>query len=71
MADKFARQSGAWTSGSTWDNGQVPITGDRVFANGWTIDINQDIDVQCNCNTSHDFQQYTIGIFCKFIQSRY
>ena len=45
MADKFARQSGGWTTGSIWDNGQVPVTGDRVFANGWTVDINQDIDV--------------------------
>jgi len=45
MADKFARMSGGWSSGSIWDNGQVPAVGDRVFANGWTIDINQDIDV--------------------------
>jgi hypothetical protein len=45
MADKFARQSGGWSTGSIWDNGKVPAVGDRVFANGWTIDINQDIDV--------------------------
>jgi hypothetical protein len=42
---RYAIQDGAWSSGSTWDNGVVPLNGDDVYADGRTITINQNIDV--------------------------
>jgi len=48
---RYAVQNGAWSSGSTWDNGAVPLNGDDVYADGRTITINQNIDVFRITNT--------------------
>jgi hypothetical protein len=45
MAVRFAVASSAWSSGSTWDNGAVPIAGDDVYANGNLVTINQNINI--------------------------
>jgi hypothetical protein len=45
MATRYAVANGAWSSGSTWDNGAVPLNADDVFANNRTITINQNITV--------------------------
>ena len=45
MAVRYAVANGAWGSGSTWDNGAVPLDGDDVYANGYVITINQNINV--------------------------
>jgi hypothetical protein len=45
MPVRFAVTSSAWSSGSTWDNGAVPIAGDDVYANGNLVTINQNINV--------------------------
>lgn len=52
MAFKFARQSGPYTSGSTWDNGTAPAVGDWIYSNGYTVDINQNIDVESLRNST-------------------
>jgi hypothetical protein len=45
MATKFAIASGVWSSGSTWNDGTIPLSGDTVYANGFTVTIDQNITV--------------------------
>lgn len=45
MATRFAIRSGNWSSGSTWDNGSVPLTGDTIYPNGYLVTIDTDINV--------------------------
>ena len=52
MATRFAVISGNWSSGGTWDNGSVPVSGDDVHTNGKTITIDQDINVGSLRNTT-------------------
>jgi hypothetical protein len=44
MAVRYAVTSSAWSSGSTWDNSAVPVDGDDVYANGFNVIINQNIN---------------------------
>lgn len=43
MAIKYAIANGAFESGSTWNDGTVPVQGDTIYANGHTVTINADI----------------------------
>jgi len=43
MAVRFAIASGNWSDTSIWDNGDVPLVDDIVYANGNTIGLDQDI----------------------------
>ncbi len=53
MAVRFAVSSTAWNTPSTWDNGAVPVPGDTVYPNGFTVTIDTDIDVaSLNTNVS-------------------
>jgi hypothetical protein len=45
MAVRYAVASGAWSSGSTWDNNAVPVDGDDIYANGFNVTIDQNINV--------------------------
>jgi hypothetical protein len=45
MAVRYAVTSSAWSSGSTWDNGAVPVDGDDVYANGNLVTVNQNINM--------------------------
>ena len=45
MPTRYAVQNGAWSSGSTWDNGSVPLNGDDVFANARTVTMDQNVTV--------------------------
>lgn len=45
MAVRFAVTSSAWSSGSTWDNGAVPVVGDDVYANGNLVTLDQNINI--------------------------
>jgi hypothetical protein len=42
---RYAVQNGAWSSGSTWDSGVLPLDGDDIYADGKTITINQNINI--------------------------
>ncbi len=43
MAIKYAIANGAFESGSTWNDGTLPVQGDTIYANGKTVSINADI----------------------------
>ena len=54
MATRFAVASTSWNTPSTWDNGAVPLAGDTVYPNGFTIPIDTDISVaSLNNNVSN------------------
>lgn len=45
MALIKAQASGNWSSTGTWSGGVVPSANDTVYANGFTVTINQNIDL--------------------------
>lgn len=45
MPVRFAVAAGNWNTGATWDNGSVPVAGDTVYPNGFTVTIDTDINV--------------------------
>jgi hypothetical protein len=45
MPVRFAIANGNWSATTTWDGGTLPQIGDDVYANGFTVTINQDINV--------------------------
>jgi hypothetical protein len=45
MATARAIANGNWSSTSTWNGGVLPGNGDTVYANGFNITINQNIDI--------------------------
>ena len=48
MAIRFAKQNGNWSSASTWDGGLTsPTAGDDVYPNGYTVTLDQNVNVGC------------------------
>lgn len=45
MAIRYAVQNGNWSNPVTWDGGTLPAAGDDVYADGYTITVDQDINV--------------------------
>jgi hypothetical protein len=45
MAIRYAVASGLWSATATWDGGTLPASGDDVYANGFTVSIDQSITV--------------------------
>lgn len=46
MAVRYAVNNGNWSSVGTWDGGaSLPTVGDDVYANGYSVEIDQDITV--------------------------
>jgi hypothetical protein len=45
MATRRAVANGNWSSTSTWNGGVLPGNGDTVYANGFNVTINQDINI--------------------------
>jgi len=45
MAIRWAVQNGNWSDTATWDGGTLPDVGDDVYSNGFTVTIDQDINV--------------------------
>ena len=45
MADRWAVQNGNWSSTSTWNGGTLPTAADDVYADGFTVTINQNVTV--------------------------
>jgi hypothetical protein len=60
MPTRYAVQNGAWSSGSTWDNGSVPLNGDDVFANARTVTMDQNVTVNRITNAQPNIY---VGIF--------
>jgi hypothetical protein len=45
MATRRAIANGNWSATGTWNGGVVPTAGDTVYANGFNVTINQDINI--------------------------
>jgi hypothetical protein len=45
MAVRKAQATGNWNSTATWSGGVIPSLNDTVYANGFTVTINQNIDL--------------------------
>jgi hypothetical protein len=45
MAIRKAVATGNWSAAATWDGGTIPSLEDTVYANGYTVTINQAIDL--------------------------
>jgi hypothetical protein len=43
MAIRWAVASGNWSSTATWNGGNLPAVDDDVFADGFTVTVNQDV----------------------------
>lgn len=46
MAVKKAIATGNWSATGTWDGGTLPLSGDDVYSNTFTVTIDQDITVK-------------------------
>ena len=45
MAIRYAVATGNWSSTATWDGGTLPTSADDVYANNFTVTINQNVTV--------------------------
>ena len=45
MATARAIASGNWSATSTWNGGVLPGNGDTVYANNFTVTIDQNLDI--------------------------
>jgi hypothetical protein len=45
MAIRYAVATGNWSSTATWNGGTLPTSADDVYANGFTVTINQNVTV--------------------------
>jgi hypothetical protein len=45
MADRWAVATGSWSSTATWNGGTLPTSADDVYADGFTVTIDQDVTV--------------------------
>jgi hypothetical protein len=45
MADRYAVANGNWSDTATWDGGTLPGASDDVYADGYTVTIDQDVTV--------------------------
>jgi hypothetical protein len=52
MATRFAIGNGNWSSPAIWDNGVLPTNADVIFANNFTVTLDQDITVGSLRNTA-------------------
>lgn len=45
MAERYAVATGNWSDTATWDGGTLPTSSDDVYANNFTVTIDQDVTV--------------------------
>ena len=54
MATRFAVATGNWSNTAIWDSGALPVAGDTVYPNNYTVTIDQDINIaSLNNNVSN------------------
>lgn len=46
MAVKWAVANGNWNAGATWNDGVVPVDGDEIYLNGYTINPNVNFNLR-------------------------
>ena len=51
MANRYAVANGNFSNPAIWDNGAVPLSGDSVYANGFTIVVDQNITANILSNS--------------------
>jgi hypothetical protein len=61
MAVRYAVANGNWSNTATWDGGTLPTSDDDVFANNFTVTIDQDVTVLSIRNTSNTSPAVTAG----------
>lgn len=54
MATRFAIGNGNWSNTAIWDGGALPLSNDDIFANNFTVTLDQDITVGSLRNTAGD-----------------
>jgi hypothetical protein len=52
MAIRYAVATGNWSNTATWNGGTLPTSADDVYANGFTVTINQNVTVVSLNNTA-------------------
>lgn len=50
MPDKWPLANGVWSNASNWNGGTKPVAGDIVYADGKTVDIDENVTVQTITN---------------------
>lgn len=63
MANRYAVATGNWSNPATWDGGTLPTLGDVVRPNGFTVTIDQSINVNTLTNTSNTTPLIVAGGF--------
>jgi fibronectin-binding autotransporter adhesin len=61
MAIRYAVATGNWSNTATWDGGTLPTSSDDVYANGFTVTIDQDVTVLSLRNTANTTPAVTVG----------
>jgi hypothetical protein len=52
MANRYAVKTGVWSDTTVWDGGTLPVAGDDVRSNNFTVTVNQNINVATLTNTA-------------------
>lgn len=61
MAIRFAVANGVWSNTATWNGGTLPTSADDIFANNFTVTVDQDITAITLRNTSNVSPAITQG----------
>jgi hypothetical protein len=61
MAIRYAVATGNWSDTATWDGGTLPTSADDVYANAFTVTIDQDVTVLSLRNTANTTPAVTVG----------
>jgi hypothetical protein len=61
MATRRAIANGNWSATGTWNGGVVPTAGDTVYANGFNVTIDQNVDIGGNNNPTVNAGSFVSG----------
>lgn len=60
MAVKWAVANGNWSAGATWNGGVVPVDGDEIYLNGYTINPNVNFNLRNSIVRNDANSEYNI-----------